>query len=436
MEEYLHFITGVLIFVVDAFLWHKLLFNMCNFRYNKKLRIIPPAIWCLVFILRNLIMEMVDGDTLIEILRILTLLTGFILALVFYQDKFSKILIWNIVHILLMAVSELFTILILWIGTRQPVEMVISQDRGYYVGTLISKLLMFAIIWLITMKKDRYSVLLKKGFIDIIILGIIITMVYAYSVYIIRNQEVFSGVSKWFLSGSLIALFIIVALIVRIMFHLFRAVKQELDAQHRVQELEMERQFYTEMENLVSSLRALRHDLNNHFSVINGLLSAGQYQECQRYMQEVYSEMDIANSFVCVENTAVSILINNKISKAKSKGIKIESLISFDNFSMPYITICSLIGNILDNAIEATEKTEDKYIQLIVKGKNGECKISCENTYADRPIFSDGKYQTSKKDKKNHGIGLSKVREIVKEYHGTMDIQVDDTFLISLTLKA
>ena len=45
---------------------------------------------------------------------------------------------------------------------KAVVEMVISQDRGYYVGTLISKLLMFAIIWLITMKKDRYSVLLKR----------------------------------------------------------------------------------------------------------------------------------------------------------------------------------------------------------------------------------------------------------------------------------
>jgi len=146
--------------------------------------------------------------------------------------------------------------------------------------------------------------------------------------------------------------------------------------------------------------------------------------------------MDIANSFVCVENTAVSILLNNKISKAKKKGIDIESIISFDNFTMPYKTICSLIGNILDNAIEATEKTEDKYIQLIVKGKDGECKISCENTYTEKPIFSNGNYQTSKKDSKDHGIGLSKIREIVQEYHGTIDIQIDDTFLISLTLKA
>jgi sensor histidine kinase regulating citrate/malate metabolism len=146
--------------------------------------------------------------------------------------------------------------------------------------------------------------------------------------------------------------------------------------------------------------------------------------------------MDIANSFVYVENTALSVLINNKISKAKSMGIEIESIISFANFTMPYITICSLIGNILDNAIEATEKTEDKYIQLIVKGKDGECKISCENTFLEQPVFNDGKYQTSKKDKKNHGIGLSNIRDIVNEYHGTMDIHVEDTFLLSLSLKA
>lgn len=380
-------------------------------------------------------MEFSASDTLPEIIRALTLLIGFVLSYIFYRDKFTKILIWNVVHLLLMAFSELFAILILWVGTRQPVEQVMGQDSGYYIGTFISKFLMFIIIWLITIKKKRYSVVLKKGYVDIAILGIIIIVVIVYTVYITRNRESYRGISEWFISGTLMALFIIVSLIVRVLFNLFRVAQQEIDAQHKVQELEMERRFYTEMENVVSSLRSLRHDLNNHFSVINGFLNAGQYQECQRYMHEVYSEMDLANSFVCVENTAVSILINNKISKAKSKGIEIESIISFDNFTMPYITICSLIGNILDNAIEATEKTEDKYIQLLVKGKDGECKISCENTFLEQPVFSNGKYQTSKDDKKNHGIGLSKIREIVMEYHGTMDIHVEDTFLLSITLK-
>lgn len=436
MEAYLEHLASILIFIVDAFLWHKLLYSMCRFRFDRKFRTIPPVTWILIFALRSVIIEYAADDALAEILRALTLLLGFVLSFVFYQDRLVKILIWNVVHILLMAVSELCTILILWIGTRQPVEEVVNQDSGYYIGTLLSKFLMFLIIWLITMKKDRYSVVLKKGFVDILILGVIITIVFAYFVYLIRNKDIYQGINEWFISGTMVALFIIVSLIVRVLFHLFRLIQQETDAQHKVQKLEMERQFYEEMEKVVSSLRSLRHDLNNHFSVINGFLSAGEYQECLRYMHEVYSEMDIANSFVFVENSAVSILLNNKISKAKSKGVEIESIISFDNFTMPYTIICSLIGNILDNAIEATEKTEDKYIQLIVKGKDGECKIRCENTFAERPIFSNGKYQTTKKDTKNHGIGLSKIREIVREYNGTMDIQVGDTFLLTLTLKA
>ncbi|MBP1755117.1 MAG: hypothetical protein H6Q59_1515 [Firmicutes bacterium] len=436
MEKYLQIGASILIFIVDGLLWHRLVYSMCVFRYNKKFRYIPPAIWILVFILRSLLNEVAGGAGYAEIVRALTLSMGFVLSFIFYKDKIIKLLIWNIVHILLMAVSELCTISILWIGTRQPVELVINQSGGYYIGTVISKFLMFMIIWLITTKKERYNVVLKKGPLDIVILGVIITVVFAYSVYMVRNRDSYHGISEWFLSGTLIALFVIVTLVVRILFHLFRTVQQEMDTQHKLQKLEMERQFYDDIEKVVSSLRSLRHDLNNHFSVINGFLETGEYQQCHKYMQEVCSEMDIANSFVCVENTAVSILLNNKISKAKRKGIDIESIISFDNFTMPYKTICSLIGNILDNAIEATEKTEDKYIQLIVKGKDGECKISCENTYAEKPIFSNGNYQTSKKDSKDHGIGLSKIREIVQEYHGTIDIQIDDTFLISLTLKA
>ena len=337
---------------------------------------------------------------------------------------------------MLMATSELCTMIILWAGTRQPVELTLSETSGYYIGVVISKFLMFIIITLITMKREQYNVIIKKGFVEIIFLGVIILGIVIFSVNLIGNKQAVNGMGEWFFTAMLASLFIVIVLVVRVMFHLFRVAQQEMDAMHEVQRLEMELQLFNDMDKVVTSLRSLRHDLNNHFSIINGFINAGEYEQCNKYMKEVCSELDIANSFVFVENKAVSILLNNKIGKAKMKGIEIENIISLDNFTMPYKAICSLIGNILDNAIEAAEKAEDKYIQLIVKGKDGECKISCENTYKEKPVLCDGKYQTSKKDSKNHGIGLSEIQEIVKEYHGTIEISADDMFHISLTLKA
>lgn len=315
MEENLRYAVSILIFIVEGYLWHKLIFNICEFRFNKKYKLMPMLIWIMLSVINSIIVRLINT-------------------------------------------VDLSTI------------------------------------------------------------------------------SAFTDISDWFFNAMFASLFLIVVLVLRVVFQLFRVAQQELEAQHRVQKLEMELQFYSDMDKVVSSLRSLRHDLNNHFSIINGFLHAKEYQQCNTYMQEVCSELDIANSFVFVENTALSVLLNNKISKAKKMGIEIDNIISLDNFSMPYKTVCSLIGNILDNAIEATEKAEDKYIQLIVKGKDGECRISCENTYADKPIFSEGKYQTSKKDNKNHGIGLSAIRGVVKEYHGTIDIQVDDMFRITITLKS
>lgn len=435
MQERLYFIASILIFIVDGYLWHKLIYNMCVFRFDKKYRVIPPIIWVLTYLARYILINVTGISSLNIILSIFTILIGFILTFLFYKDKLVKSLIWNIIHLMLMAASELCTLLILRVGTGLPVEQMLSKTSGYYIGVVISKFLMFLIITLITMKQGQYNVIVKKGLAEIITLGVIIFGIIFFAVNIIGRKDAYNMIGEWFLTALLASLFIVIVLIVRVMFHLFRVAQQEMDAKHEVQRLEMELQLFNDMDKVMTSLRSLRHDLNNHFSIINGFINAGEYEQCNKYMKEFYSELDIANSFVFVENKAVSILLNNKISKAKMKGIEIENVISLDNFTMPYKIICSLIGNILDNAIEAAEKAEDKYIQLIVKGKDGECKINCENTYAIKPVLRDGKYQTSKKDSKNHGIGLSEIQEIVKEYHGTVDIQVDDMFRISLTLK-
>lgn len=93
MQEQLYFIASILIFIVDGFLWHKLIYNMCVFRLNKKYRLIPPVIWILTFIMRYCLIKLIGIPILNVFISFFTISIGFILTFAFYKDKITKIII-------------------------------------------------------------------------------------------------------------------------------------------------------------------------------------------------------------------------------------------------------------------------------------------------------------------------------------------------------
>lgn len=177
----------------------------------------------------------------------------------------------------------------------------------------------------------------------------------------------------------------------------------------------------------IDDIRAFRHDFANIIQSIGGYIYVKDFYGLKKMYEDIIKELnDIDNlssiNPSTINNPAIYNLINCKYNKAKKYGIniKITCLIDLNKLNTDDYKICRILGILLDNAIEATKKCEDKFIEI--KFLNDEISnrdlIIIENSYNNycmdvNQLFKRG--VTTKKDKKNHGLGLWIVNKIIKD---------------------
>jgi len=199
--------------------------------------------------------------------------------------------------------------------------------------------------------------------------------------------------------------------------------------------LEMELELNQDLTLVTKNLKALRHDMNNHIGVIQGLVHTKQYDKLEEYADTTFSDLKYANNVVVLGNVSLSLLINNKIGVIQAEGIKFNSIIMVNDISIPDKELNIIFGNMLDNAIEAVRQCKaDKFIHLTIDKKNNEYSFICENSYKIEPNYSNGYFITSKKDQKIHGIGIQNMMESVNKLHGMIYIEFESG-IFSVNIK-
>lgn len=92
------------------------------------------------------------------------------------------------------------------------------------------------------------------------------------------------------------------------------------------------------------------------------------------------------------------------------------------------------MGNILENAIEASSTHEKPSICFKMYKEENQLHIQCDNTFTTAPIFENGKLITTKENKTTHGIGTQNICSVVEAYHGTIQFSVDEQFHVTITI--
>jgi sensor histidine kinase YesM len=190
-------------------------------------------------------------------------------------------------------------------------------------------------------------------------------------------------------------------------------------------------------------IRSYRHDIKHHLSIVKGLSEKRQGENAVKYLESLLG--GIMEDEICSNtgNLAFDSIINHKLRDAKRDGIDLQLNIlvpeSFDNIELSDIAI--ILGNLLDNALEATNKTENKWIKVVAKYDKGALFIEVENSFDGKILYSDtedeeGQRQIiSSKSKKGHGYGLKNVRQAVDRCGGHMEVtHTDASFLVGTLL--
>ena len=176
-----------------------------------------------------------------------------------------------------------------------------------------------------------------------------------------------------------------------------------------------------EVNTIWGNIRKVKHDLKNHFAVIKGLLTEGKYDLGIQYLSELEVTVNSMGNLIQSGNTVVDYIINSKLSNLEGVQVIVSGYVgSFKG--VEDIDMVSILGNILDNAVEAQEKViGEKRIELLFLQKNANQVIICKNRVSGSVLKGNELLSSTKASPELHGLGHQIVEAAVKKYGGIID---------------
>jgi hypothetical protein len=183
---------------------------------------------------------------------------------------------------------------------------------------------------------------------------------------------------------------------------------------------------YNEVKDLYESLSILHHDLKYHLKITDELLQSGKAQEAGQYLAAVKSQIPEENMHYYCLNHAVNALLSSYAKRCKELDIKYDvNVIMPEMLSVPDYDICTILGNLLENAFEACKKLEKgREITLTIKTDDSRLAIMAKNTFDGVVSEKNGKLSSTKK---GGGLGLPGIKTIVDSHDGYMLTEWDKT---------
>ncbi|MFR8337532.1 MAG: sensor histidine kinase [Eisenbergiella massiliensis] len=188
-------------------------------------------------------------------------------------------------------------------------------------------------------------------------------------------------------------------------------------------------------------IRRLRHDMVHHIMQLYSMASLNKNAEMLEYLDKMEQAMINPKEHVSSGNKDIDGILNFMLEKAVSilKKVDVQVKIPEDLHTCSF-ELAVILGNIIDNAIEAARQTEDKWLSLQITADKGILFIRVSNSYCGCIKTSGDKLLTSKEDKENHGLGLDSVKDMIKKYNGDMKRTCDKNIftvdiLLYLTVK-
>lgn len=188
--------------------------------------------------------------------------------------------------------------------------------------------------------------------------------------------------------------------------------------------LRAQAQYYEAIEKSDTEIRKIRHDMKNNLTVLSLLLENGDYDRMKTYLAELDASVKSADTGPRNGNSIADAILFDKKRKAEEAGCPLAIEGTFTYTGMSAIDTCAILGNLLDNAIEASGLLPPGNRQISLRfSKTDNFFVISQINACHRILISDNNIvSTSKSDKKNHGFGLLNLKEAVARYNGETKI--------------
>lgn len=338
-----------------------------------------------------------------------------------YRCSISKKVTVSIFIILLLFISEAIVAGIIGLTNFSTTERTMEN-----VGVCVSVMdvIMFGLLILLVERFINLSVDIKTP------------KLFTFSIILVSATSVVL-LSVVFQQQSINYVFMIISLICVLVssftiIYLYDSIVKLFDEKTKSEFMKRERTYYHNQSILLqknsNDLREFRHDINNKLMVIKQYAENNEIEQLKKYISEISGKLIKNNVYSVSGNFAVDSIINYKLSQAAEKGIEVTADITIPEIiGVEDDDMVVILGNLLDNAIEATSQLKDnKYINIMLKMKNDSIFLNVENSHNNKINIKGQTILTTKEGKRLHGIGLSSVKNTIYKYHGIIEMEYDD----------
>lgn len=203
---------------------------------------------------------------------------------------------------------------------------------------------------------------------------------------------------------------------------------KRIDKQIGLYQRELIETHYAEVENMYRQIRGWHHDYRNHIQTMKAYAAQGDLDAIRAYLDLLDTDLNTVDTVVKTGNPMADAILNSKISLARSKNInvKVDAHIPV-KLKTSELDLCVIIGNLFDNAIDASMPLpEDKrQIRVYMDMKNTQLYISFTNLTATGKLSKIGnKFRTTKGE--GHGFGLVRIDSIIERLDGYLSRNSED----------
>lgn len=184
-----------------------------------------------------------------------------------------------------------------------------------------------------------------------------------------------------------------------------------------------------EVQNIYREMRGWRHDYHNHIQTMKAYRKLGEGRKLDEYLKALDADLTSVDTLIKSGNVKVDAILNSKLSLAKERKINVSAKATVPSeLSVSEIDLCVILGNLLDNAIEAALRLENeaaRQIRVYIDIKRDLLYISVTNTCGGGVRKQNGLYLSAKSGG-SHGFGLMRVDRLVKKYEGYIKRRDED----------
>jgi len=228
------------------------------------------------------------------------------------------------------------------------------------------------------------------------------------------------------------AIILFIALCVAGFFLLRRTLYNMIDRRIERFQSELIEKQVREIQNMYRQVRGWRHDYRNHINNMKIQLSQENYDGLSDYLNELADDLDTVDTVIKTGNVMADAILNSKLNVAEKMNVQLNVKANVPEIlPMSDVELCSVLGNMLDNAVEAcgTLPEEERFMRVYIGKLKGQLYLSVQNS-AGKVRKEKGSYLSTKEDAssatKLHGYGLFRIDRVAKKYGGYVNRQNEE----------